>query len=146
MKLVKSIIILFILIFNHAIANDRQANFIVIEGNSRVSNQEIIEYSGFEVGKIYTKDDISNTIKSLFSTNLFVDIKISIRENTLFIRVSETPIISRINIDGTKLVESDQILTSLKSVGISQSKPYSKNLIDKVEQELTRLYYDNGRY
>lgn len=146
MKLVKSIIILFILIFNHAIANDRQANFIVIEGNSRISNQEIIEYSGFEVGKIYTKDDISNTIKSLFSTNLFVDIKISIRENTLFIRVSETPIISKINIDGNKLVESDQILSSLKSVGISQSKPYSKNLIDKVEQELTRLYYDNGRY
>ena len=60
--------------------------------------------------------------------------------------MSETPIISKINIDGNKLVEADQILSSLKSVGISQSKPYSKNLIDKVEQELTRLYYDNGRY
>ena len=31
-------------------------------------------------------------------------------------------------------------------MGISQSKPYSKNLVDKVQQELTRLYYDNGRY
>ena len=60
--------------------------------------------------------------------------------------MTETPIISKINIDGNKLVEADQILSSLKSVGISQSKPYSKNLIDKVEQELTRLYYDNGRY
>ena len=34
----------------------------------------------------------------------------------------------------------------MKSIGISQSKPYSKNLVDKVQQELTRLYYDNGRY
>ena len=67
-------------------------------------------------------------------------------QNTLYISVVETPIISKINIDGNKLVEADQIISSLKSVGISQSKPYSKNLVDKVQQELTRLYFDNGRY
>ena len=133
-------------IINVAHANEQQANYIVIDGNSRVSNQEIIEYSGIEIGKVYNKDDISNIIKNLFSTNLFIDIKVKLSENTLFIEVSETPIISKINIDGNKLVETEQILSSLKSIGISQSKPYSKNLVDKVQQELTRLYYDNGRY
>ena len=139
-------IALLLLFTNFVYAEEQQANFLVIEGNSRISNEEIVEYSGFQVGKIYNNEDISNIIKNLFSTNLFVDIKINLDQNTLYISVVETPIISRINIDGNKLVETEQIISSLKSVGISQSKPYSKNLVDKVQQELTRLYYDNGRY
>ena len=139
-------IALFLLFSNFVYAEEQQANFLVIEGNSRISNEEIVEYSGFQVGKIYNNEDISNIIKNLFSTNLFVDIKVNLDQNTLYISVVETPIISRINIDGNKLVETEQIISSLKSVGISQSKPYSKNLVDKVQQELTRLYYDNGRY
>ena len=66
--------------------------------------------------------------------------------NTFYLNVSERSIISKINIEGNKLLESDQIMSSLKSIGISQSKPYSRNLIDKVKQEIIRLYYDNGRY
>ena len=137
---------LFFLFVNFAFAEEQQANFLVIEGNNRVSDEEITEYSGFQVGKIYNNEDISDIIKNLFSTNLFVDIKVNLDQNTLYISVVETPIISKINIDGNKLVEADQIISSLKSVGISQSKPYSKNLVDKVQQELTRLYFDNGRY
>ena len=137
---------LFFLFVNFAFAEEQQANFLVIEGNNRVSDEEITEYSGFQVGKIYNNEDISDIIKNLFSTNLFVDIKVNLDQNTLYISVVETPIISKINIDGNKLVEADIIISSLKSVGISQSKPYSKNLVDKVQQELTRLYFDNGRY
>ena len=143
----KFTVIVLLLFFTYPVyAEEQQANFIVIEGNIRVSNEEIIEYSGFQVGKIYNSEDISNIIKNLFSTNLFVDIKVNLDRDTLYISVVETPIISNINIVGNELVDSDQIISSLKSVGISQSKPYSKNLVDKVQQELTRLYYDNGRY
>ena len=142
----KTLIASFLLFTNFTYAEEQQANFLVIEGNNRVSSEEIIEYSGFQVGKIYNNDEISNVIKNLFSTNLFTDITVNLDQNTLYISVVETPIISRINIDGNKLVESEQISSSLDSVGISQSKPYSRNLVDKVQQELTRLYYDNGRY
>ena len=144
-RIVIAIFTVFFLV-NQLHANENQANYIVIEGNNRISSEEITQYSGFEVGKVYSKEDISAIIKNLFSTNLFVDIKVKLDQNTLYINVLETPIISRINVDGNKLVETEQILSSLKSVGISQSKPYSKNLVDKVQQELTRLYYDNGRY
>ena len=78
-------IALLLLFANFVYAEERQANFLVIEGNSRVSNEEIAEYSGFQVGKIYKKEDISNVIKNLFSTNLFVDIKVNLDQNTLYI-------------------------------------------------------------
>ena len=146
MKRILASTLLLLCLINFAHAEDQQANFIVIEGNSRVTNEEITEYSRFEVGKIYNNEKISDIVKNLFATGLFVDINVRLEQNTLYIEVSETPIISRININGNELVETEQILSSLKGIGISQSKPYSKNLVDKVQQELIRLYYDNGRY
>ena len=139
-------LLLFLLLPVHAFSLDKQVNFIVVDGNNRITSSQIIEYSRIEIGKTYTKSDISLFIKNLFSTNLFKDIKIKIESNTVYITVSERPIISKILIDGNSLVETEQIVRSLKSIGISQSKPYNKNLIDKVQQELIRLYYDNGRY
>jgi len=127
-------------------ANENQVNYIVIEGNSRTSSAEIIEYSRIEIGRSYDKNDITLLIKNLFSTNLFKNITIKIEENTAYIDVIERPIISKIIIEGNSLLETEQIIGSLKEIGISQSKPYSKNLVDKVQQELIRLYFDNGRY
>jgi outer membrane protein insertion porin family len=139
-------LLLFFLLPLELYADDNQVNYIDIKGNTRITSSEIIEYSRIEIGKTYTKDDISLLIKNLFSTNLFKNIRIKIEDNTAFVNVIERPIISKIVIDGNSLLETEQIIDSLKRIGISQSKPYSKNLIDKVQQELIRLYYDNGRY
>ena len=49
---------LFLLFTNFTYAEEQQANFLVIEGNNRVSSEEITEYSGFQVGKIYNNDEI----------------------------------------------------------------------------------------
>ena len=146
MNRILATIVILMCLLNLAHAEDKQANFIVIEGNNRITNEEIIEYSRFEVGKTYSNQDISDIVKNLFATSLFINIKVKLEQNTLYISVTETPIISRININGNELVETEQIISSLQGIGISQSKPYSKNLIDKVQQELIRLYYDNGRY
>ena len=139
-------LLFFLLLPVNSYSNDKQVNYVLIDGNKRITSSEIIEYSRIELGRTYTKNDVSFFIKNLFSTNLFKDIKIKIENNTAYITVIERPIISKILIDGNNLVETEQIVSSLKSIGISQSKPYNKNLIDKVQQELIRLYYDNGRY
>ena len=107
-------------------ADEQQLNFIEIDGNKRITNEEIIEYSNFEIGKIYNQDDISEIIKRLFSTNLFTDISIKTENNTLIINVIETPLVSRINVEGNKLLETEQIISSLECIGIKKSKHYSK--------------------
>ena len=146
MSIFRSYLLLLILLPLSLSANESQINYIVIEGNTRLSSAEIIDYSGIQIGKIYEQDDIAEVIKDLFSTNLFNNIEADVRDNTIFLKLSERPIISSINIEGNKLLDEEQIVKSLKNIGISQSKPYSRNLIDKVKQELVRLYYDNGRY
>ena len=114
MNILKIYFFLLILIPISLLANEKQINYVVIEGNSRLSTSEIIDYSGIEVGLIYDQDGISTIIKDLFSTNLFDNIKVDIRDNTIYLNVSERPIISKINIEGNKLLESEQIISSLK--------------------------------
>ena len=74
MNIFKFYLFLLILIPLSILANERQVNYIVIEGNSRLSSEQIIDYSGIEVGIIYEESDISTIIKDLFSTNLFDNI------------------------------------------------------------------------
>ena len=74
MNIFKIYLLLLILIPVSLLANERQVNYVVVEGNSRLSTSEIIDYSGIEVGMIYDQDDISTIIKDLFSTDLFDNI------------------------------------------------------------------------
>ena len=122
MNSLRSYLFLLFLLPITTLANEKQVNYIVIEGNSRLSASEIIDYSGIEVGKVYNQEDISIVIKNLFATNLFNNIEANIADNTFYLNVSERSIISKINIEGNKLLESDQIMSSLKSIGISQAK------------------------
>ena len=68
------LLVFFFINLSHA--DEKQLNFIEIDGNNRITNEEIIEYSNFEIGKVYDQNDISEIIKRLFSTNLFTDISI----------------------------------------------------------------------
>jgi outer membrane protein assembly factor BamA len=59
MSIFRSYLLLLILLPLSLSANERQINYIVIEGNTRLSSEEIIEYSGIKIGKIYEQDDIA---------------------------------------------------------------------------------------
>lgn len=119
---------------------------IVIEGNERVSDNTILSYAEVKKGDIFSTNLTSKIIKKLYSTKYFDDIDIVLDFSTLIIRVKEKPIISEISIEGNKIVNSDDVIGALDNVGISRARPFDKNIFDKVEQELVRLYYDRGRY
>ena len=96
MKKIKIYLFLILLIPLPILAESMVANDIAIEGNLRVTDQEIIEYSGYDAGKVYNSEQISLTIKSLFSTNLFKDIEVTLDNETLYIKVKERAIISKL--------------------------------------------------
>ena len=66
MSIFRSYLLLLILLPQSLSANERQINYIVIDGNTRLSSEEIIEYSGIQIGKIYEQDDIAVVKKDLF--------------------------------------------------------------------------------
>ena len=119
---------------------------IVIKGNERVSSDTILTYSEVKEGDTFSNELSGNIIKKLYATKFFDDIDVILDFNTLVIVVKEKPITSEITIEGNTIIDTEPILVALENVGISRTRPFDKNIFDKVEQELVRLYYDNGRY
>jgi len=121
-------------------------NKINIEGNQRVTVDTVLTYAEISEGELFSTEIGKKIIKNLYDTGYFDDISISMTDGRLLIKVTEKPIISIINIIDNKIVEDEDIYNALDNVGISRARPFDKNIFDKVEQELTRLYFDRGRY
>ena len=119
---------------------------IIIKGNNRVTNNTILSYSNVEQGDRFSPELVKQIIQNLYETKYFDDISVSLNFNDLIINVSEKPIISEILITDNNIIEDEDILKALEDVGISKTRPYDKNIFDKIEQELIRLYFDRGRY
>ena len=132
--------------FVHSEDSQVTINKIIIEGNQRVTNDTVLSYADISEGDLFTNEVGQRILKNLYGTGYFDDLSFKINGNTLIIKLKEKPIISIINIIDNKIVEDDDIFTALDNVGISRARPFDKNIFDKVEQELTRLYFDRGRY
>ena len=97
--LIKSIIIyLFFttLVFSEIIKN------IDISGNKRISKETILVLSSIVKGEDYDNDKLNDSLKKLYKTNFFKDIKINFEDGFLKISVIENPIIENIELTGIK--------------------------------------------
>jgi len=127
-------------------SNEITVSNIIIQGNQRVSNNTILSYAEVNQGDVVNKNIIREVIKKLYDTGYFEDISVEMKFNDLIIKVTEKPIISDIKITDNSIIGEDDIFNALDNVGISRTRPYDKNVFDKIEQELVRLYFDRGRY
>ena len=132
--------------FVHSQDTEIVINNILIEGNQRVTDDTVLSYADISEGEIFTNQIGQRMIKDLYDTGYFDDISFDVDGNVLTIKLKEKPIISIINIIDNKIVEDEDIFSALDDVGVSRARPFDKNIFDKIEQELTRLYYDRGRY
>ena len=119
---------------------------IIIKGNQRVTNDTILTYANISKGDPITEELIQTVIRRLYQTKYFDDISVTQEFNDLIISISEKPIVSNIIITDNAIIEDEDIISALDDVGISRTQPYDKNIFDKIEQELVRLYFDRGRY
>ncbi len=75
---------------------------IEVIGNKRISKQTILVLGDIRIDNDFDNISLNNTLKQLYETNFFSDIKLSIDNGLLKIFVKENPIIEKININGIK--------------------------------------------
>ena len=75
---------------------------IEVVGNKRISKQTILVLGDLKINKDFDDILLNSTLKELYETNFFSDIKLSINNGLLKIIVTENPIIEKININGIK--------------------------------------------
>ncbi len=119
-------------------------NNIKVIGNKRISQESIIVLSNINIGEQYDEDLLNDSLKSLYDTNFFEDIKISFKSNTLLINLTENPIIEVLEISG---VEKKSFLEFIKNkIYLKERMSYNDFFLDKDINLIRNILKTSGYY
>ncbi|MBI2717129.1 MAG: outer membrane protein assembly factor BamA [Rhizobiales bacterium] len=119
------------------------ANSIAVEGNRRVEAETIRSYFKRGPGGRLGPLEIDEALKSLYSTGLFADVRISQPGGRLVVTVVENPVINRVAFEGNKKAKDDQLKIEV------QSKPrgtLSRPVVQADVQRIIEIYHRSGRF
>jgi len=119
---------------------------IKINGLQRISVGTVFNYMPVNVGDRFTPESTNTVIKALFKTGFFKDISLEREDSTLVVNVVERPSIAKILFEGNKDISKEDLSKALKKIGLSEGKVFDQQVLDKVEQELSRQYFSRGKY
>lgn len=116
---------------------------IRVEGNKRVEPETVRTYLTFNVGDPYDLAKIDESLKALFATGLFQDVRIRREGGTVVIVVVENPIVAKVAFEGNKEVEDDALTAEV------QLKPrtvYTRARVQADVQRILDVYRRQGLY
>ena len=119
---------------------------IRVDGIQRTEAGTVFSYLPIKVGDVLDDTKAAAAIKTLYATGFFQDIKLKVQDGLLIVQIQERPAIAQINITGAKEFEKDKLKEGLKQAGLSESRIFSRALLEKAEQELKRQYISRGKY
>jgi len=134
--------LLFILFIGKVFAQD-YIEKIIIEGNQRVELETINSYIGIKPGDIFEQESLNISLKNLFASGLFSDVKINRQEDTLIIRVIENPIVNRVVFEGNKDIDDEELQSEIK---IKSRSLFTRTRVQTDIDRVLNLYKSNGNF
>lgn len=119
---------------------------IRIEGIQRTEAGTVFSYLPVHVGETLTNEKATESIKALFDTGFFKDVRIESQNNVMIVSVQERPAIASIEFVGLKEFSTEEVLKALKAQGISQGQIFDKSQLERAEQEFKKQYLTKGKY
>jgi len=119
---------------------------IRVEGLQRISAGTVFNHIPVKIGERIQSEQSSAIIRELYRTGFFKDVRLEREVDVLIVFVQERPAIAQINITGNKSMETEALLASLKDIGLAEGRVFNNSVLDKIERELRRQYFSNGKY
>jgi len=116
---------------------------ITVEGNQRIEAGTIRSYMLVTVGDPFDPDRLDRSLKTLYATGLFQDVRIDRQGNTLVVHVVENPLVNRVAFEGNHEVSDDTLRPDM------QLKPhavYTPALAEADRRHILDLYAQKGYY
>ena len=117
-----------------------------VEGLQRISEGTVFNYLPINVGDTVDSVRIQEAIRSLYAQGMFDDIEMRRDGNTLIVAVRERPSIEDFTIEGNKDIKTEDLMDSLRNVGLARGRTFDRSVLDNVQQFLREQYYDRGKY
>ncbi len=119
---------------------------IRVEGLQRISAGTVFNHIPVKIGERIESEQSSSIIRELYQTGFFKDVRLEREDDVLIIFVRERPAIAQISISGNDSMDTEELLTSLKDIGLAEGRVFNKSVLDRIERELRRQYFSNGKY
>lgn len=119
---------------------------IRIDGLSRIAPGTVFTYLPLEKGDWLSTQRADQAIRALYKTGFFNDVQLSRQGDILVVTVKERPQISKIAIRGNKDLKEEDLRKGLKGIGLSEGEAFDPLKLTEVQSELTRQYYNRGKY
>jgi len=116
---------------------------IRIEGAERVEPETIKSYMTVQPGDPYDPERIDRTLKALFDTGLFADVRLSREGNALIVKVVENPVINRVVFEGNHKL-SDSTLS--QEVRAKPRQVFTRTKAQADVRRILELYRRSGRF
>jgi outer membrane protein insertion porin family len=132
-----------ILFARTAAAQSSAIRDISVTGNRRVEPETVRSYLQFAVGDAYDPDKVDRSIKALFATGLFSDVRIDRSGADVIVTVVENPVINQIAFEGNSEIDTETLRNEV------QLKPRSVFTRARVQSDVQRIldvYQRQGRY
>src|SRR5262247_2458288 len=126
-----------------ALAQSGVIREIRVVGNKRVEPETVRTYLKFNAGDAYDPGKIDQSIRALFATGLFSDVRIDREGNGVVVTVVENPVINQVAFEGNKEVDKDTLKNEV------QLKPRSVFTRAKAQADVQRIldvYRRQGRF
>jgi outer membrane protein insertion porin family len=116
---------------------------VVVRGNQRIEADTIRSYMLLQPGDLYDSDRADRSLRTLFATGLFRDVRIARDGTRLVVEVQEAPIINRVAFEGNRRVSDDVLAAEVQLRARSVLTP---QLVQLDRQRILDLYARRGRF
>ena len=123
-------------------ANAAVIRNVDVRGAERIGADTVRANIGIEPGKNVTPADIDESVKRLYATGYFSDVKISVSGGTLIVTVAENQLINQVVFNGNRKIKDDKLagVVQTRSLG-----PFNEQLIQSDIQTIKDAYAAIGR-
>ncbi|UNK39790.1 outer membrane protein assembly factor BamA [Shinella sp. H4-D48] len=115
---------------------------IQVRGADRVSANTVKANLSIKPGENFTSADIDESVRRLYATGYFSDVKVSVSGGTLLVTVNENQLLNEVVINGNRKIKDDKLQAVLRS---RSQGPYSEATIEADKQAIRDAYAAIGR-
>ncbi|HRF84108.1 MAG: outer membrane protein assembly factor BamA [Xanthomonadaceae bacterium] len=119
---------------------------IRIDGLQRIAAGTVFTYLPVERGGVMDQSAAGETIRALYRTGFFEDVRLDRQGDILVITVAERPAINKLTLQGNKDIKTEDLTKGLRDIGLSEGETFDRLALDRVTQELVRQYNNRGKY
>jgi outer membrane protein insertion porin family len=132
-------------------ASPGNADFTVtairVEGLQRITEGTVYNQLPVNIGDRLSPQRVREALRALNATGFFRDVELRREEpGVLIVVVQERPSIREFKVTGNKEVKSEDLLKSLRKVGLANGRILNRSTLEDARQFLVDQYFSRGRY